>query len=159
GLLPFFTAGCSMSPQPFQSGHQTTSSPRARRWGFWAAPALLATVLAGGALSQGPAPLPVTIKDDNPGPSGGAGRPPDPVQRIKFQPTGMGAQVQGANSETLHLGHVSSFKIDNQVFQGQPGGGRYEYMNRPLPRGKGAKDREGFESAFLSGPDLRVTCT
>jgi hypothetical protein len=148
-----------MSPRPFQTGHQATSSPRARRWGFWAAPALLATVLAGGALSQGRAPFQVTIKDDNPVLSEEAVGPLDPVRRINYQPTGMGSQVQGANNETLHLSHFSSFHIDGQVYQGQPGGGRYEYMNRPLPRGKGGKDREGFESVFLSGTDLRITCT
>jgi hypothetical protein len=148
-----------MSPRPIQTGQRPTSSPRSRRWGFWAAPALLATVLTGGAFSQGRAPFQVTIKDNNPVLSEEAVGPLDPVRRINYQSTGMGAQVHGANNEMLHLGHMSSFKIDNQVFQGQPGGGRYEYLNRPLPRGKGGKDREGFESAFLSGTDLRITCT
>jgi hypothetical protein len=83
--------------------------------------------------------------------------PIDPVKHIQYQANGMGVAVRGEQNQTLHLSHFPSFKIDNQLFmQGQ--GGRFDFMNRPLPRGKGRQAREGFQSAADFG-DLRVTVT
>ena len=93
-------------------------------------------------------PFRVTVRDDKPVASEEAAGPLDPVRRINYQPTGMGAQVQGANNETLHLSHFSSFHIDGQVFQQQLPA-RYEYMNRPLPKGKGRKPRQARVAAAV----------
>ncbi len=120
----------------------------------------LAGALAGTVLADGPAPkgpVKVSIKANQPILTDETSGPLDPVRRINYMPAGLGVSVRGANNETLHLSHFPTFHIDGQVIQGQPPG-RYEFMNRVLPRGKGRRDREGFESAFLAG-DLRITCT
>jgi hypothetical protein len=123
--------------------------------------ALLATAWAGSALPQGPAargPVKVTVKDEKPAVTDpDAAVAIDPVRRIRYAPTGMGVQVNSETGATLHLSHYPSFHIDGQIFQQQIPG-RFEYLNRPLPQGKGRKPREGFETACVYN-DLRITCT
>jgi hypothetical protein len=114
---------------------------------------------AGVSLAQQPAapPVRVTIKDDQPviiEPEA----PLDPVRRINYQPSIMGVAVRTEANQTLHLGHFMTLSVDGQLYHQFGPNGRPEYANRPLPRGKGGKDREGFESATAYG-DVRVTCT
>jgi hypothetical protein len=101
-------------------------------------------------------PVKVTIRDDKPVVVE-AEAPLDPVRHINYAPTGVGVSVRGEQNQTLHLSHFPSFLIDGQFYQ-QGQGGRAEYINRALPRGKGRKDREGFESAYVFG-DLRLSVT
>ncbi len=123
---------------------------------------LLGALTAAGAVSglaQGPAgssPVQVAIRDEQPV-IAEAVAPLDPVQRIKYQPMMFDVSVQTERNETLHLGKSITFHIDGQLRHGGQGG-QQEFINRPLPRGKGLKDREGVESAAKFG-DLRVTCT
>jgi hypothetical protein len=133
---------------------------RGRRWAAGLLALGLAGTLAGTGLTHGPAPkspVKVSFKDDKPVLNEEAAAPVDPVRRIQYGSTGLGATVRSERNETLHLSHFPSFHIDGQFFQNQPPG-RYEYLNRPLPRGKGRKDREGFQSAFIVN-DLRITCS
>jgi hypothetical protein len=116
--------------------------------------------LAGTGFTQGQAPrgpVKVVIKDDKPVLTEEVSAPVDPVRRIQYQPNGLGVAVRSENNQLLHLSHFPTFQIDGQVTQNQPAG-RFEFINRPLPRGQGGKNREGFQSAYLAG-DLRITCT
>ncbi len=146
-----------MSPRPLPTRERIRPALRP----LTTALAVLATAWAGSALSQGPAargPVRVTVKDERPATTDpDAAVAVDPVKRIRYAPTGMGVQVNSETGGTLHLSHYPNFHIDGQVFQQQIPG-RYEYMNRPLPRGKGRTPREGFETAVVHN-DLRVTCT
>src|SRR4051812_48010680 len=127
-----------MSPQlPQDEGRRAAP---ARRWGTRLALAALAAAFAGTAFSQGPAPRPpfrVTVKDEKAVTSEEAAVPLDPVRRVNYGSTGLGASIRGENNETLHLSHFPSFSVDGQVQHHQINGGRYEYMNRPLAQQKG----------------------
>jgi hypothetical protein len=150
-----------MSPQLPQDGGRPGTSTPARRRGVRLALAALAAALVGTAFSQGQAPrapFKVTVKDEKAVTSEEAAIPVDPVRRINYGSTGLGASVRGENNETLHLSHFPSFNVDGQVHHNQINGGRYEYMNRPLAQQKGRKAREGFESSFVAG-DLRILTT
>jgi hypothetical protein len=149
-----------MSPHTFPSGTQPGLSRQARRWGARATLALLVVAVAGSAFSQDAAPrspFKVTVRDEKAVVSEEASAPLDPTPHIRYQPNGMGVQVNTENGQTLHLSHFPTFSINGQISQGQPPG-QYQFINRPLPRGKGRKDRQGFESCLVSG-DLRITCT
>jgi len=135
-------------------------SSRGRQWAAGLLALGLVGTLAGAGLTQGPAPkspVKVNVKDDKPVLNEEALAPIDPVRRLQYGATGLGVSVRTERNETLHLSHFPSFSIDGQFHQNQPPG-RYEYLNRLLPRGQGRKDREGFQSAFLFN-DLRITCT
>jgi hypothetical protein len=81
----------------------------------------------------------------------------EPVKRIQFGPAMLTAQVNSEDGRTLHLGHYPTVSVDGRLhLQGQ--GGRAEVANRPLPRDKGPKWREGFQSVYVYG-DVRLTCT
>jgi hypothetical protein len=98
----------------------------------------------------------VTIRDEQPVVAEPVA-PLDPVRRINYQPMMFDVGVQTERNETLHLGKSITFHIDGQLYHGGQGG-RQEFVNRPLPKGKGLKEREGVESAAVFG-DLRITCT
>jgi hypothetical protein len=142
------------------TGERPVFVSRGRRWAAGLLALGLAGTLAGAGLTQGQAPrgpVKVTVRDDKPVLSEEALAPIDPVRRIQYGSTGLGVSVRTERNETLHLSHFPSFSIDGRFYQNQPPG-RYEFLNRPLPRGQGRKDREGFQSAFLFN-DLRLTCT
>jgi hypothetical protein len=131
------------------------------RWGTRLALAALAAALAGTAFSQGPAPrqpFKVTVKDEKAVTSEEAAVPVDPVRRINYGSTGLGASIRGANNETLHLSHFPTFSVDGAVHHHTINPGRFEHTNRPLAQQKGRKAREGWESAYVAG-DLRITTT
>jgi hypothetical protein len=135
-------------------------SARLRRWALGLLALGLTGTLAGTGFTQGPAPrapVKVTVRDDKPVLNEEAAAPLDPQQRIQFQPSQLGVAVRTVRNETLHLSHFPSFLIDGQFHQQQPPG-QWEYLNRPLPRGQGRKDRVGFQSA-LKFNDLRIVCT
>ena len=149
-----------MSLQSQSTREQPACSWSGRRWAAGLFALGVVGVLAGTALTQGPgprAPVRVSIKDNQPVVTPEATGPIDPIRRINYNANGLSVSVRGANNEMLHLSHFPTFHIDGQIFQSQIPG-RYEFANRPLPRGKGRKDREGFESALVFG-DLRITCT
>src|SRR5262245_16124553 len=131
-----------MSPEPRTTTKRTTPPLRGWRWG---AMVLAALPLAGVAFSQEKSPpFRVTIKDDKPivvEPE----TPLDPQRRINYQPNGLSVQIRSENNQTLHLSHFPTLSIDGQLSpQFQPEmGGRAEYVNRPLGRTKGGKEREG----------------
>jgi hypothetical protein len=100
-----------------------------------------------------PPPVQVTFRDEQPVVAETTAAL-DPVRRINYQPSGLGAAVRTETNQTLHLGHAPTVKVDDMINPGP----RVEYANRALPAGKGGKVREGFESAYIYG-DLRVTCT
>jgi hypothetical protein len=98
----------------------------------------------------------VTVRDDQPVVVEPVA-PLDPVRRIQYSAQGLAVTVRSERNETLHLSHFPTLNIEGRIYpQGQ--GGRVEFANRPLPRGKGLKDREGFTSASTFG-DIRVTAT
>jgi hypothetical protein len=110
-------------------------------------------------------PVRVTITDEKPvvvdtetsEASSGSSLPIDPVKRIQFTPSGLSANIRSENNQTLHLSHFPSFLIDNQLYQ-QGQGGVPVFFNRPLPKDKGPKYREGYVSAYKYG-DVHVTVT
>jgi hypothetical protein len=119
----------------------------------------LAVLVLSGACAAEPAPAPpvrVTIRDEKPVVVE-ALAPLDPVRHINYQPMGAAVAVRTEANQTLHLSHFPTFNIDGRLYQ-QGQGGRVEFMNRPLPRGKGPGDRAGFMSAYVFG-DVRVTAT
>lgn len=126
---------------------------------FWRAGSIVTVFVAalgGTTFSQDKQPVQVTIKDEQPVVVEPV-LPIDPVRRIIYAPTGLGVSVRTINNETLHLSHFPTFQLNGRVLpQGQEG--RPEFTNRPLPKGKGAREREGFQSAYIVG-DLRVTVT
>ena len=149
-----------MSPHTFLSGTQPGLPRQARTRGARAVLALFAVAVVGSAFSQGPAPrspFKVTFKDEKAVVSEEASAPLDPTPHIRYQANGMGVQINTELGQTLHLSHFPTFSIDGQISQQQPPG-QYQFINRALPRGKGRKDRQGFESCIVSG-DLRITCT
>jgi hypothetical protein len=120
---------------------------------------LIPALMAGAVLAQEsarPRPVQVTIRDEKPVVVE-AEAPLDPARHINYTPTGVGVGVRGEQNQILHLSHFPSFMIDGQLYQ-QGQGGRPDFVNRQLPRGKGRKDREGFVSAYTFG-ELRVTVT
>jgi hypothetical protein len=120
---------------------------------------LMAGAVAGTAVSQERAdapPFKVTVTDDHPIKAEPV-EPLDAVRRINYQPMGMAVGVRTEANQTLHLSHFPTFNIDGQLYQ-QGQGGRFEHMNRPLPRGQGRKDREGVTSAAFYG-DIHVNAT
>jgi hypothetical protein len=121
--------------------------------------ALLGFALGAAGYGREPAggpPVRVTIRDEQPVVVEPV-LPLDPVRRIQFQPTGVGVGVRSETNQTLHLSHFPTFNIDGRLHQ-QGQGGRAQYINRPLPRGKGQKNRQGFVSAYAFG-DLHLTVT
>jgi hypothetical protein len=120
--------------------------------------ALFVGAVGAGGYGQEPASRParVTIRDEQTV-IAEPELPLDPVRRIQFQPTGIGVSVRSETNQTLHLSHFPTFNIDGRLFQ-QGQGGRAEYVNRPLPLGKGRKNLDGFVSAYNFG-DLHITVT
>jgi hypothetical protein len=110
-------------------------------------------------------PVKVTITDEKPvvaetdamSSSAGSSLPVDPQKRIMFNPGGMTANIRAENNQPLHLSHFPSFQIDGQLYQ-QGQGGQALFFNRALPRDRGPKYREGYESASKFG-DIQVTAT
>jgi hypothetical protein len=100
---------------------------------------------------------PVIVDTDSPSASSGSSLPIDPVKRIMFTPGGLTANIRSENNQTLHLSHFPSFQIDGRLYQ-QGQGGQALYFNRPLPKDKGPKYREGYVSAYKYG-DVQVTVT
>src|SRR5437870_669927 len=81
-------------------------------------------------------PFKVTIKDEKSAVIEQA-LPVDPTPRIRFNPSGMCAQINSENGQTLHLSHFTTMNINGQTFDDQGFGGvqpsgRYEKMNQPL---------------------------
>jgi hypothetical protein len=126
--------------------------------------ALILAVLAaagGSAFSQAPnPPVKVTVQDEQAVVSDEVVTPIDPMRRINYgmqQQGPLGVHVTTEKREILHLSHFPTISVDGQLFQ-QGAGGRVEVAQRPLPRGKGRKDREGFQSIAVFG-DIRITAT
>jgi hypothetical protein len=129
---------------------------RQLRWGMMAGVVL---ALGGAAAwAQGPASSPyrVTIQDEKAVVTE-AVLPLDPTPHIRYFPNGVGVMVRGEQNQILHLSHFPNFKIDDRVYQ-QGTGGVARYVNRPLPVGKGRRNRPGFTSQYTFG-DLTVTIT
>ncbi len=128
------------------------------RWGVGALLGAVAVVALSTASSQEPAPPQVTIKDETPvirDPD--ASVPIEPGRGIQYQPQGLTVAIRTERNETLHLSHYPTLKIDDRLYQyGQ--GGQPLVNNRPLPAGKGGKQREGFQSVYRFG-DVWVTAT
>jgi hypothetical protein len=122
-------------------------------------PAVALLALAGATLAQPPAagPVKVTVKDQQTvvvEPEA----PIDPVKRIQYRPNGMSVQVNSETGGTLHLSHFPTVNVDGRLYQQFGENGQPEFLNRPLPKGKGLRTREGFVSAFKFG-DVRITTT
>jgi hypothetical protein len=98
----------------------------------------------------------VTIKNEKPVTVEDA-TPLDAVRRVNYQLMGMAIGIRSESNQTLHLSHFPTFSIDGRLYQ-QGQGGRFLFMNRPLPRGGGRRNLEGFTSAADFG-DVRVTAT
>jgi hypothetical protein len=128
---------------------------RPKAWGVAMSLAVLGVVPLG--FAQEPArPVQVTIRDEKPV-IVEEETPIDPIRRINYTPSGLGVMVRGEQNQTMHLSHFPNFLIDGQFLQ-QGQGARAEFVNRPLPRGQGRKNQEGFVSAYVFG-DLHVTVT
>jgi hypothetical protein len=135
-------------------------APQSNSHHWWTVGVVLAAACAGTGLSQEKASSPavqVTIKDDKPVVIEQV-LPLDPVRRINYQPAGLSVSVRSETNQTLHLSHFLNLMIDGQFFQ-QGVGVRAEYENRPLPKSKSGKNREGFTSAHVFGDGLRVMAT
>jgi hypothetical protein len=134
--------------------------PRGRRSFLLALLLTAAVAVAGTGFAQEKTPAPpvqVNIKDDKAVLLEPV-LPVDPARRVNYQPTGLGVQVRSESNQTLHLSHFPIFKIDNNLYQ-QGQGGRPDFDNRPLPKDKFGKVREGFSSSHIFADGLRVTCT
>ncbi|MFO0966630.1 MAG: hypothetical protein U0793_13735 [Gemmataceae bacterium] len=104
---------------------------------------------------------PVTVKfEDDKEVVVDAELPVDPVERIRFQPTGnFFVQINDEMGRTLHLSHFPTFKIDGSAGGGfMPMGGRFEVMNGALPKSATGKARKGYMNVMVDG-DLRITQT
>jgi hypothetical protein len=147
--------------ESFWRRHMNLAPWRATGTWRWTAVAILAALaVAGGGPAQERAPrFRVTVKDERPvviEPE----VPLDPQRRINYQSNGLAVTVQTEAGQTLHLSHYPTLSIDGQLSQQfQPmAGGRAEFVNRPLGKTKGGKQREGVETCYVFG-DVRVTCT
>src|SRR4051794_27367672 len=87
------------------------------------------TVISIASLAWAQGPRPVVKFEDEKDTIVEAELPVDPVERIRFQPTGnFFVQVNDEMGRTLHLSHFPTFKIDGNA--NPPGvGGRMEVMN------------------------------
>ena len=90
--------------------------------------------------------------------------PVDPVQRVRFNPSGMCAQINSENGQTLHLSHFTTMNINGQTFNDQGFGGlqpngRYEKLNQPLGKSASGRTRTGFTTVYVHDKDLRITFT
>ncbi len=128
--------------------------------------ALLAAAWVASAGQDGPptSPYKVSIRDDKPVVVE-AVLPIDPVQRIRYQPQGMGVQVTDEQGRQLHLSHFPSLNVDGQMAQiggfgngGLPGG-RFVKMDQPLSKSAGGRARRGFQTVSVHNKDLRITFT
>jgi hypothetical protein len=149
-----------MNSMASQSIRRRDAGARPRRWALGVVLVTMAGVLAGTSFAQekaGSPPVQVTIKDDKAVVVEPV-LPVDPVRRINYQPTGLAVAVRSENNQTLHLGHYPMLNVDGALSQNNLGG-RVEFDNRPLPKGKGLKDREGFSSCYVYGDGIRVTAT
>jgi hypothetical protein len=110
-----------------------------------------------GADEPGKAPVKVTIEDEKTVVVETA-LPIDPTPRIRYTPSGLGAQITDEQGRQLHLSHFPIIKIDEQVSQVGARGGRFEKINQMLPKTAGGKARQGFQAVFTQD-DLRITLT
>jgi hypothetical protein len=115
----------------------------------------VALFLTNSGVAQEKPPVQVTIRDEKPVVIEPV-VPLDPMRRIQYQPQPLGVMVRSETNQTLHLSHFPALSLDGQFLQ-QGQGGRVDYQNRPLPRGKGTKDREGFATSFVYPDNIRVT--
>jgi hypothetical protein len=141
---------------------KTQTSRSLRRLALGLVAAVLLAALAGTSASQEQAsgPVKVSIKDEKPVIVEQV-LPVDPQRRINYQPSGLSVMVRGENNETLHLSMFPGVLIDGQFIQTAFGMGvaKVEFENRPLPKSKTGKTREGFTSCHVYGNGIKVTAT
>jgi predicted secreted protein len=120
----------------------------------------VATALAGAAFSQektAAPPVQVTIKDEQPVVEAETVLPVDPARRIQFDGQQLAVNVRTEKNETLHLSHFPSMLVDGQFLQQAQG--RVEFQNKPLPKTKAGKQRDGFMTCHVINNDIKVTMT
>lgn len=83
----------------------------------------------------------------------------DPTPRIRYQSQGnFYITVNTLQMQTLHLSHFPSVLLNGRFIQQAGAGGRFEFLNAPLPKGPGGKQRNGQMSAWLID-DVRIVQT
>ncbi len=83
----------------------------------------------------------------------------DPTPRIRYQSQGnFYITVNTMQMQMLHLSHFPSVLINGRFIQQAGAGGRFEFLNAPLPKGPGGKQRNGQMSSWLID-DVRIVQT
>ncbi len=83
----------------------------------------------------------------------------DPTPRIRYQSQGnFYITVNTLQGQTLHLSHFPSVMLNGRFIQQAGAGGRFEFLNAPLPKGPGGKQRTGQMSSWLID-DVRIVQT
>lgn len=83
----------------------------------------------------------------------------DPTPRIRYQSQGnFYITVNTLQMQTLHLSHFPSVLLNGRFIQQAGAGGRFEFLNAPLPKGPGGKQRNGQMSSWLID-DVRIVQT